>query len=65
LSSAIGSTLGLLVAGTVLIFIFVGVLVGGLVGALADADPMAGADIELDDANVLKVTLNAPIVERG
>ena len=36
LSSAIGSTLGLLVAGTVLIFIFVGVLVGGLVGALAD-----------------------------
>ena len=65
LSSAIGSTLGLLVAGTVLIFIFVGVLVGGLVGALADADPMMGADIELEDANILKVTLNAPIVERG
>ena len=65
LSSAIGSTLGLLVAGTVLIFIFVGVLVGGLVGALADADPMAGADIDLEEANILKVTLNAPIVERG
>ncbi|MDA0728050.1 MAG: signal peptide peptidase SppA [Bacteroidetes bacterium] len=65
LSSAIGSTLGLLVAGTVLIFIFVGVLVGGIVGALADADPMADADIDLGEANVLKVTLNAPIVERG
>ena len=65
MSSAIGSTLGLLVAGTVLIFIFVGVLVGGLVGALADSDPMAGAEVDLDDANILKVTLEAPVVERG
>ena len=65
LSSAIGSTLGLLVAGTVLIFIFVGVLVGGLVGVLADADPMAGAEIDLDDANILELTLDAAIVERG
>ena len=65
LSSAIGSTLGLLVAGTVLIFIFVGVLVGGLVGALADSDPMAGAEVDLDDANILKVTLETPVVERG
>ena len=65
LSSAIGSTLGLLVAGTVLIFIFVGVLIGGLVGALADADPMADAEIDLDDANILELTLDASIVERG
>ena len=65
LSSAIGSTLGLLVAGTVLIFIFVGVLVGGLVGALADSDPMAGAEVDLDDANILEVTFEAPVVERG
>ena len=65
LSSAIGSTLGLLVAGTVLIFIFVGVLVGGLVGAFADVEASAGPDLDLDDANILKVTLNAPIVERG
>ena len=65
LSSAIGSTLGLLVAGTVLIFIFVGVLIGGLVGALADADPMADAEIDLDDANILELTLDAAIVERG
>lgn len=65
LSSAIGSTLGLLVAGTVLIFIFVGVLVGGLVGAFADVEGSAGPDLDLDDANILKVTLNAPIVERG
>jgi len=65
LSSAIGSTLGLLVAGTVLIFIFVGVLIGGLVGVLADSDPMAGAEVDLDDANILKVTLEAPVVERG
>ena len=65
LSSAIGSTLGLLVAGTVLIFIFVGVLVGGIVGAFADVDAAAGPDLDLDDANVLKVTMEAPIVERG
>jgi protease-4 len=65
LSSAIGSTLGLLVAGTVLIFIFVGVLIGGLVGALADADPLADAEIDLDDANILELTLDASIVERG
>ena len=65
LSSAIGSTLGLIVAGTVLIFIFVGVLVGGLVGALADVDADMQGQIDLDEANVLKVTLNAPIVERG
>lgn len=65
MSSAIGSTLGLLVAGTVLIFIFVGVLIGGLVGAFADVESSAGPDLDLDDANILKVTLNAPIVERG
>lgn len=65
LSSAIGSTLGLLVAGTVLIFIFVGVLVGGLVGAFGDVEASAGPDLDLDDGNILKVTLNAPIVERG
>ena len=41
MSSAIGSTLGLLVAGTVLIFIFVGVLVGGIVGAFADVEASA------------------------
>ena len=55
LELGIGSTLGLLVAGAVLIFIFVGVLVGGLVGALADSDPMARAEVDLDDANILKV----------
>ena len=65
LSSAIGSTLGLLVAGTVLIFIFVGVLVGGIVGAFADVEASAGPDLDLDDANVLRVTMEAPIVERG
>lgn len=65
LSSAIGSTLGLLVAGTALIFIFVGVLVGGLVGAFADVEASSGPDLDLEDANMLKVTLNAPIVERG
>ena len=42
-----------------------GVLVGGLVGALADSDAMAGAEVDLDDANILKVTLEAPVVERG
>ena len=65
LSSAIGSTLGLIIAGTVLIFIFVGALIGGLVGALSEMDEGMSGQIELDDANVLKVTLNAPIIERG
>ena len=65
LSSAIGSTLGLLVAGTVLIFIFVGVLVGGIVGAFADVEASAGPDLDLEDANVLRVTMETPIVERG
>ena len=65
LSSAIGSTLGLIIAGTVLIFIFVGALFGGLVGALSEMDEGMSGQIELEDANVLKVTLNAPIIERG
>lgn len=65
ISSAIGSTLGLLVAGTVLIFIFVGVLVGGLVGAFSDIEDSAGPNLELEDANILKVTLSSGIVERG
>ena len=34
-------------------------------GAFADVEASAGPDLDLDDANILKVTLNAPIVERG
>ena len=65
ISSAIGSTLGLLVAGTVLIFIFVGVLVGGLVGAFSDIEDSTGPNLKLEDANILKVSLTSGIVERG
>ena len=38
MSSALGSIIGMLVAGTILIFIFVSALVGGISNALADAD---------------------------
>ena len=43
-SSTIGSIIGLLIAGTFLIFIFVGVLVGGIFGAISELEE-AEADI--------------------
>ena len=47
-----------------LIFIFVGVLVGAS-WVFADVEASAGPDLDPDDANVLRVTMEAPIVERG
>lgn len=63
-SSTIGSIIGLLIAGTILIFIFVGVLIGGIFGAISELEE-AEADIYSGDANVIVMNLDANIVERG
>ena len=64
LSSFVGSTVALLVAGTALIFIFVSVLVGGLIAAFSD-EGGADAEFEMPEASVMRVEFKVPIVERG
>ena len=63
-SSALGSMIGLIIAGTILIFIFVGALVGALSTVFAEA---GGNDFSVneDNANVLVLDLSNTIVERG
>lgn len=63
-SSTIGSIVGLLIAGTILIFVFVGALIGGIFGAIEEMD---SDSIELVDteANVISLSLNSNIIERG
>ena len=63
-SSTIGSIIGMLIAGTLLIFIFVGVLVGGIFGAISELEE-AEAEVYSGDANVIVMNLDANIVERG
>jgi len=63
-SSTIGSIIGLLVAGTILIFIFVAVLVGGIVDVITELDESA-FEVYSGDANVIVMNLNDNIVERG
>ena len=62
-SSAIGSIIGLIVAGTILIFIFVGALVGGLVTAFSEGGE-AKIKINEDKANVLVFDLFYPYFNR-
>jgi protease-4 len=64
LSSFLGSTVALLVGGSLLIFIFVSALVGGLVAAFSDAND-GSADLEMPVASVLRVAFDDVIVERG
>ena len=63
-SSFVGASLAFLIAGTILIFVFVGALVGGLVSAAAGGDE---AELgEVSKANtVLRVDLSEPITERS
>jgi protease-4 len=63
-SSTIGSIIGMLVAGTILIFIFVAVLVGGIVDVISELDESA-FEVYSGDANVIVMNLNENIVERG
>lgn len=62
LSSFIGSTVALLVSGTILILVFVSALVGGLVSAFSEGEEES---IDLPEASVLQVHFDGPIVERG
>ena len=54
----------MLIAGTILIFIFVGVLVGGIFGAISELED-AESEIYSGDANVIEMNLSSTIVERG
>ena len=63
-SSFLGASAAILIAGTFLIFIFVGALVGGIVGAIGgeDMEPQE----EVSKANtVLKIDMSMPITERS
>lgn len=63
-SSFVGASLAFLIAGTILIFVFIGALVGGLVSAAAGGDE---AELgEVSKANtVLKIDFSEPITERS
>ncbi|MDA0732348.1 MAG: signal peptide peptidase SppA [Bacteroidetes bacterium] len=63
-SSTIGSIIGMLIAGTILIFIFVGALVGGIFGAISEMED-AESEVYSGDANVIVMNLSSNIVERG
>ena len=69
LASLLGSTVALIVAGTFLIFIFVGALVGGLTSAFAEAGDGVESDfdfgVDIEEGSVLHLTFDAPFVERG
>lgn len=69
LASLLGSTVALIAAGTILIFIFVGALVGGLSSAFAEAGEDIESDfdfgVDIEEGSVLHLTFDAPFVERG
>ena len=63
-SSFVGASLAFLIAGTILIFVFIGALVGGLVSAAAGGDD--SEQTEVSKANtVLKIDMSQPITERS
>ena len=63
-SSFVGASLAFLIAGTILIFVFIGALVGGLVSAAAGGD--GSEQTEVSKANtVLKIDMSQPIAERS
>ena len=63
-SSFVGSTLAFLIAGTILIFVFVGALVGGLVSAAAGGDTSEQEAVSKANT-VLKIDFSQPISERS
>lgn len=63
-SSTIGSIIGMLIAGTILIFIFVGALVSGVFGAISELEE-AESEVYSGEANVIVMNLDSKIVERG
>lgn len=69
LASLLGSTLALVISGSLLIFIFVGALVGGLASAFEGAGDGSEMDFDfgsdIEDGSVLLLTFDAPLAERG
>ena len=69
LASLLGSTLALVIAGSLLIFIFVGALVGGLASAFEGATDGSEMDLDfggdIEEGSVLLLTFDAPLAERG
>ena len=63
-SSFVGASLAFLIAGTILIFVFVGALVGGLVSAAAGGDDSEQEAVSKANT-VLKIDLSQPITERS
>ncbi len=69
LASLLGSTLAMVIAGSLLIFIFVGALVGGISSAFEGVS--GGSDMnfdlgaEIEEGSVLHLTFDAPMAERG
>lgn len=63
-SSFVGASLAFLIAGTILIFVFIGALIGGLVSAASGGDD--SEQTEVSKANtVLKIDMSQPITERS
>ena len=69
LASLLGSTLAMVIAGSLLIFIFVGALVGGISSAFEGVS--GGSEMnfdlgtEIEEGSVLHLTFDAPMAERG
>ena len=63
-SSFVGSTLAFLIAGTILIFVFIGALVGGLVSAAAGGDASEQEAVS-KAKTVLTIDFSQPISERS
>ena len=64
LASAIGSSIGILLTGGILIFITVVSIIVGLAAAFSGGEDEVPT-VEVTDGSVLELTLDAPIVERG
>ncbi len=64
LASAIGSSIGILLTGGILIFITVVSIIVGLASAFSGGEDEVPT-VEVTDGSVLELTLDAPIVERG
>lgn len=63
-SSCLGASVAILIAGSILIFIFVGALVGGIAEAVGGIEE--GEEVEVSKANtVIRIDMSTPIAERS
>lgn len=63
-SSFVGASLAFLIAGSILIFVFIGALVGGVVSAAAGGDE-SEQEVNSKENTVLKIDFSQPIAERS